>query len=163
MSEGRYRGFAQIEYEYVRRRSAPGFEWTTFERPSARQRLRRPLAEARVALVATAGAYLRGQKRFSLEDEGDPSFREIPADAHEFRLAHPGYDVRRALRDPSVVFPLAVLREMAGESAIGEMAPRAFSFMGYIPDTRPLLAETAPAVAQRLQADQVDLVLLVPS
>ena len=38
-----------------------------------------------------------------------------------------------------------------------------FSFMGYIPDTEPLLRASGPAVANALLSDAVDLVLLVPS
>ena len=158
----RYRGFAQVEYEFVRR-VYPTFEWTVFDRPSPRNLLPLPLERARVALVGTAGAYVRGQQPFSLGSEGDPSFREIPADTEEIRLAHVGYDVRRARRDPDVVFPLSLLRHLASEGVIGELAPRAFSFMGYIPDTRPLLQETGPAVARELLADAVDLALLVPA
>ena len=159
----RYPGFAQVEYEYVRRTAYPTFEWTVFEKPSPRRPLALPLERARVGLVGTAGAYVRGQRPFSLGDEGDPSYREIPAETDEIRLAHVGYDVRRARADPDVVFPLALLRQLASERVIGELAPRAFSFMGYIPDTGPLLQESGPTVARELLADAVDLVLLVPA
>lgn len=159
----RYRGFAQVEYEYVRRRVYPAFDWTAFDAPSPRRRLVVPLERARVALVGTAGAHLPEQEPFSLGAEGDPSYREIPAESAELRLAHVGYDLRRAGRDPDVVFPLALLRRLAAEGALGELAPRAFSFMGYVPDPGPLLRETGPAVAGRLRADAVDLALLVPA
>ncbi len=158
-----YRGFAQVEYEYVRGRAYPQFEWAVFDAPSARNRLERPLARARVALVATAGAHLPGQAPFALGKEGDPSYRELPAETREMRLAHAGYDTRRAASDPDVVFPLALLRRLAAEGAIGELARRAFSFMGYIPDPGPLLWESGPAVARELMADAVDLALLVPA
>ena len=158
----RYSAFAQVEYEFVRQ-VYPTFEWTVFEQPSPRRPPALPLEQARVALVGTAGAYVRGQRPCSLGNEGDPTYREIPAETEEICLAHVGYDVRRARRDPDVVFPLALLRRLAAEGTIGELAPRAFSFMGYIPDTRPLLQETGPAVARELLADAVDLVLLVPA
>ncbi|MEX2048315.1 MAG: glycine/sarcosine/betaine reductase selenoprotein B family protein [Gemmatimonadota bacterium] len=158
----RYRGFAQLEYETVLG-FYPSFEWRVFEEPSARHSLSVPLDRARVALVGTAGAYVPGQRPFSLGNEGDPSFREIPSDAEEIRLAHVGYDTRRARRDPDVVFPLALLSRLAAEGVIGELAPRAFAFMGYVPDAGPLLEETGPAVARELLADAVDLVLLVPA
>ena len=160
---GRYRGFAQVEYEYVRRRVYPPFDWTTFEEPSPRRRMQRPLERSRVALVATAGAHLPDQPPFDLGKSGDSSYREIPADADELRLSHVGYDTRRAREDPDVVFPLSLLRRLAAEGEIGELAPRAFSFMGYIPETQQLLHETGPEVAAKLLADAVDLVLLVPS
>lgn len=163
MSVARYRGFAQVEYDYVRRRIHPPFDWTTFDDPSPRQRLERPLERSRVALVATAGAHLRGQPPFDLGRGGDTGYRELPAHATELGLSHSGYDTRRAAEDPDVVFPLSLLRRLAGEGAIGEVAPCAFSFMGYIPEPEALLRETGPEVARKLLEDAVDLVLLVPS
>lgn len=158
-----YGGFAQVEYEHVRRRLYPAFAWRVFDAPSSRRALDKPLSRARVALVGTAGASMRGQPSFDLGDDGDPSFREIPSDAERIRLSHGGYDVVRARADPDVVFPLTVLGDLAADGFIGDLAPRAYSFMGYIPDPEPLLAVTGPQVATRLRADQVDLVLLVPS
>ena len=158
-----YNGFAQVEYEHVRRTAYPSFDWRTFSEPSPRRPLEVPLERARVALVGTAGAHLPGQPRFALGDTGDSSYREIPAGAAELRLTHVGYDTKRARADPDVVFPLALLRGLAAEGVVGAVAPRAFSFMGYIPETGPLLEETGPAVARELLTDAVDLVLLVPA
>lgn len=160
---GRYRGFAQVEYDYVHEGVYPPFDWTTFAEPSPRHRLTRPLGQARVALVATAGAYLESQPPFGRDRGGDSGFREIPAESDDLRFSHVGYDTRRAEADPDVVFPLALLRRLAAEGEIGELAPRAFSFMGYVPEAQPLLDGTGPEVARRLLADAVDLVLLVPS
>jgi D-proline reductase (dithiol) PrdB len=163
MTDPMYRGFAQVEYEHVRRTAYPSFGWTTFPEPSPRRPLETPLGRARVALVGTAGAYLPGQARFDLGDAGDSSYREIPADAADVRLSHVGYDTRRAMHDPDVVFPLALLRRFTAEGVVGSVAPRAFSFVGYIPETRPLLEETGPAVARELLDDAIDLVVLVPA
>ena len=158
-----YNGFAQLEYEHVRRTAYPSFDWRTFSEPSPRRPLEVPLERARVALVGTAGAHLPAQPRFDLGDTGDSSYRELAADAIELRLTHVGYDTRCARQDPDVVFPLALLRRLAAAGFVGSLAPRAFSFMGYIPETGPLLEETGPAVARELLADAVDLVLLVPA
>ena len=68
-----------------------------------------------------------------------------------------------AYKDADVVFPLRKLHELAAAGTIGSVAPRAFSFMGYIPDTGPLMRDSGPEVARALLADAVDLVLLVPS
>lgn len=160
---GSYRGFAQVEYEYVRQRVYPTFDWTAFDEPSPSRRAERPLERSRIGLVATAGAHLPGQQAFDLGKGGDSSYRELPADAPELRFAHVGYDTRRADADADVVFPLSLLRSMVEEGEIGELSPRAFSFMGYIPETETLLHETGPEVARKLLADAVDLVLLVPS
>ena len=159
-----YQGFAQTEYEHVRDNFYPAFRWQGSAEPSARNELGRPLHEARVALVASAGAYLTGQERFDLGDDGDATYREIPADnATQLRFSHGGYNTRLAYKDPDVVFPLRTLHELAAAGTIGSVAPRVFSFMGYIPDTEPLLRASGPAVANALLSDAVDLVLLVPS
>ena len=140
----------------------PTFEWRIEPTASPRNPLRVPLERARIGLVSTAGGYARGQARFSLSDEGDPSHRSFAWD-EPVRFAHGGYDTRRAYRDPEVVLPRATLGGLAAAGVIGSTAARAVSLMGYIPDTGPLLAETGPRVAAELVADAVDLVLLVPA
>jgi len=55
------------------------------------------------------------------------------------------------------------LRELVDDGEIGAVSPRAFSFMGYVPEPELLLGRTGPEVATKLLADSVDLVLLVPS
>lgn len=62
-----------------------------------------------------------------------------------------------------MVFPLGLLRELAHDGEIGAVAPRAFSFMGYVPDGEQLLDRSGPEAAAKLLSDAVDLVLLVPS
>lgn len=158
-----YQGFAQVEYEYVREHIYPTFAWRTFDAPSPRTVLARPLGQARVALVSTAGAHLPDQPAFDLSRSGDASYREIPSGAEKLLFSHAGYDIRRAGKDPDVVFPLRLLRELVVSGEIGELAPRAFSFMGYVPEAAKLLEQTGPDVAAKLDRDAVDLVLLVPS
>ncbi len=158
-----YRDFALLEYEYVRRKLLPDFDWTCFDTPSPRTPPSRPLAEARVALISTAGAHLPDDPRHAGGSDGDHTYREIPRDAVEVALHHGGYDTKRARLDPDVVFPLRLLRTLAADGVIGEVAPTAYGFMGYIPHTAPLLAETGPEVARALIGDAVDLALLVPA
>ena len=156
------RAFPRVAADYIRRNTWPAFAWHTESTPSPRHVLRTPLNRARVALVGTAGAYVPGQDRFSLGDAGDHSYREIPAGAPRLRFSHPGFDTRLAYRDPDVAYPLALLRELEREGRIGSLSPRAFSFMGYVPEPEPLIEGTGPEVADALMADGVDLVLLVP-
>jgi D-proline reductase (dithiol) PrdB len=158
-----YRDFAQREYDHVRATFLPDFDWTSFDTPSPRTLPKRPLAEARVALISTAGAHLPDDPRHDGGSDGDPTYREIPADSAKVALHHGGYDTKRARLDTDVVFPLSLLRELADEGLIGEVAPTAYSFMGYIPHTGPLLRETGPEVARALIGDAVDLALLVPA
>lgn len=159
--------FIEIEKEFVRRKVLPDFDWTRFDQPTRPVPLKKPVAQCRVALVTTSGAYLRdSQPRFATKSPtGDDSFRIIPNETpiEEIALAHPGYDTRRAIQDLDCVFPLALLNRFARQGTIGSAAPRHFSFMGFIPHPERLLTEIAPQVGDELQRDRVDLVLLVPS
>lgn len=96
--------------------------------------------------------------------EGDASFREILGDRAlgELGLSHPGYDTRKALQDPNVVFPLDRFRELKEAGEIGAVASRHFSFMGFSPNI-PALMDNAREVARRLVADRINLALLVPA
>jgi D-proline reductase (dithiol) PrdB len=79
--------------------------------------LRKDLKDSRVALLTTAGVHLRSQPAYDMEDrEGDPTFREIPAD-----------------QDINVVFPIERPMELEAERVIGPVAPRHFSSMGPYP------------------------------
>ena len=129
--------------------------------------LRRPLAEARVALVTTAGLVPSGQPPF---DEGvkggDFSYRIIPGDAElqplgEFHRSA-SFDHAGIAADRNVAFPLDRLRELARSGEIGEVAPRQLSFMGSITAPGRLVKRTAPEAAQLLVEDRVDVALLVP-
>jgi D-proline reductase (dithiol) PrdB len=130
-------------------------------------RPRRPLREARVALVTTGAVYAPGQEPFDEEKKGgDSSFRVIPKDADVATLgiAHKSdaFDQTGFLADRNLGFPLDRLREMESEGLIGNLAPRAISFMGSISAPGRLAKETAPEAAALLQADGVDVALLVP-
>ncbi len=158
--------FVDVERDYIRRRILPDFDWMVWPSPSRINRLAKPLAEARVALVTTAGAHLRDDPPFDVSNPiGDPSFRIIPGDApaETIRLSHRGYDTRKIQQDVDCVFPLQRLRELADEGVIADASPRHYSFMGYIPVTAPLIDKTAPAVADLLREDHADLALLVPA
>lgn len=159
------RSFADVERDFIRARIEPTFDWEHRDSASPVNELHRPVAEATVALVATAGGYIAGaQPAFARRKEGDATFRELPGDLDLSRLAlsHVGYDAARAAADVNVVFPLERLRALAAGGRIGRVAPRHLSFMGYCLDTGAL-CENAREVARRLIADQVELALLVPA
>lgn len=124
-----------------------------------------PMEGARVALLSTGGAVGPGHEDFDTGKLGDPSFRSVPSDVppQELRWVHPHYDTTLAEEDPDSIFPLGLLRRLATEGRIGSLAPTAYSMMGYAPVTRPVVEETAPAVGELMQGEEVDAALLCPA
>ena len=158
--------FAEVERDYIRSRILPDFDWVTYSTPSPVNRLHGPVQESRVALVTTAGVHTTAQSTFNLRSKtGNHSYREIPNDVawDELRLSHVGYNIQKVSQDINCVFPLQRLWELEIAGLVGSLNRRHFSFMGYIPIVGPLLNETGPEVARKLQEDGVDLVLLVPA
>ncbi len=124
-----------------------------------------PLATARVALLTTAGAHLANEEPFDVADPaGDPSVRIIPDDADPAALAfaHSHYDTSRAEEDPNVVLPRDALARLAAAGVIGSCAPRHIGMMGFNPDPRRLVTESAPRLVELLREDAVDVVVLSP-
>jgi D-proline reductase (dithiol) PrdB len=127
----------------------------------------KPLSEARIALVTTAGVHLKSDTPFDMIDStGDPTFRMIPSAAQvsELMITHDYYDHTDANKDINIVFPIDRLRELAAEHVIGSVSPRFFSFMGHIQENHfpRFLLEQAPLVAAMLIEDQVDAVIVTP-
>ncbi len=129
---------------------------------------RKPLREAVLALVTTGGVHLQSQPPFDMSDpNGDPTFREVPADtpAELLAITHDYYDHRDADRDLELVFPVRSLRELLARGALGTLHPVTFALMGHIdgPHLATLRERTAPEIARRLAAAGVDYTLLVPA
>jgi D-proline reductase (dithiol) PrdB len=133
--------------------------------PSAR--LRRPLKDARVALVTSAGIVADGQPPFDMSLRGgDPSYRVIPGNVDvaglgEFHRSR-SFDHSGIAADRNLALPLDRLRELARDGTVGEVAPRHLSFMGSITAPGRLVRDSAPSAAEVLVDDHVDLALLVP-
>ncbi|MCE5263710.1 MAG: glycine/betaine/sarcosine/D-proline family reductase selenoprotein B, partial [Deltaproteobacteria bacterium] len=124
----------------------------------------KPLAESRLALISSSGAYRRGQIPFK-PDKNDLTFREIAVETAPFDLliSHDYYDHKDAEKDINCVFPLERLRELAAEGFIGSLTPFHLTFMGRIFRKTQFLDEMIPAMIARLKAMEADLVLLVPA
>ena len=140
----------------------PPYRWVHNEGRPPFTPLNKPLSQCRLGLVASGGIYRTGQEAFHYRD--DFSFRVIPADTptSELRATHFAYDLRDARSDPNSVFPLETLRNLAAEGRIGELGANAYAFMGGIYSVRLVRERLAPAIAERLQKDEVDVALLVP-
>ena len=133
--------------------------WTPLEKDASRCRL---------SLITTGGVHLREQTPFDMMDPaGDPTFREIPADASSSNLVitHNYYDHSDADRDINIVFPLERVLDLEQAGDIGRVNHRHFSFMGHIMHDHidTLTEETAPRVANALKSDQVDIAILTPA
>ncbi|HEX2152503.1 MAG TPA: glycine/sarcosine/betaine reductase selenoprotein B family protein [Acidimicrobiia bacterium] len=127
--------------------------------------LAKPLSEARVALVSSAGVHLDDQPPFHVETvAGDPSYRLIPdgVDLRRLRFTHTHYDTASAERDPNVVFPLDRLHEAVADGRVGSASPVHVGMMGFNPDPRPIADQTAPALAGVLGDAEVDVAVMVP-
>jgi D-proline reductase (dithiol) PrdB len=126
--------------------------------------LAKPLAQAKVAIVTTAGLHVHGDRPFV---PADPTFRRIPSGVRGDDLLQThnsiGFDRTGVMADVNVVFPIDRLREMTAEGKIGSLAPTFYSFMGAQRDVTAIKTKTAGEVADLLAADGVDVVLLTPT
>lgn len=118
------------------------------------------LAQTRIAVMTTGGIHLAHQEPFDVD--GDHSYREIPLDTplDDFRVAHTHYDTNGVAEDVDAVFAIHRLQELAAEGIVGEAHSPTYSFMDYIRDVAGLMEVSAPDVAQRLKADEVDGVVI---
>jgi D-proline reductase (dithiol) PrdB len=142
------------------------YRWRTID-PVPWSPLRKPLHEAKVALVSTAGMVLPGQQPFDDDVKGgDWSYREIAADSDPKTLIEThrskSFDHAGIQADPNLGFPIDRLRELQRAGMVGPVNHRHFSFMGSITAPGRLMKESAPQVAEQLVRDGVDAVLLVP-
>lgn len=142
--------------------SHPPIPWTA---------LAKPLAEAKVALLSTAGLSMKGDRPFDMQMErenplrGDPSHRRLRADASaaDIEANHLHIDTGYIERDLNVALPLDRLRELVRAGVVGALADTHYSTMGYQGnDTSTLETETAPAIAKEMLSEEVDLAILAP-
>lgn len=138
------------------------YRWAERTEPVPLVEPTRPLAERSVLLIGSGGIYRHGQMAFATKD--DTSIRLIDTDTptNELRTAHFAYDQTDAREDPNCVFPLDRLREMRDDGTIGGLTTHAASFMGGIYSVRRFETETVPELVSLCEAEQPDLVLLVP-
>src|ERR1019366_3619082 len=124
------------EFSFATRAFLKVYPWRRIE-PIPWTPLRKPLAEAKVALVTTAGLVMTDQAPFDNDIKGgDCSFRVIPHDADVASLidTHRSetFDHSGIQSDPNLAFPLDRLHELARDGRIGCVSERHLSFMGSI-------------------------------
>ncbi|MBI3964204.1 MAG: redoxin domain-containing protein [Chloroflexi bacterium] len=128
--------------------------------------LTKPLRECRVALISSAGLYVKdSQAPFEAESiTGDTSYRGFPIDTPPAALevAHGHYDPTAAMQDLNTVLPIDRLRELADRGVVGGLTPTIYSFMGYQTDAWHVRDRLGPELAERVVADEADVVLVAP-
>jgi len=133
--------------------------------------LARPLAEARIALVTTAGINVRGaEPPFDYEREqdhpnwGDPTYRVLPRDLRQEQVqtGHLHINNDDIDRDVNIALPVHRMLELEAAGVVGTLSPRNFSFMGYQPDTTEWRERYGPEAAALMKDDRVDGVVLTP-
>ncbi|TMC52174.1 MAG: hypothetical protein E6J20_13200 [Chloroflexi bacterium] len=152
---------------YEGRGAFPGEEapvWAPFEKR---------LSDARIALLTSAGLYLKGsQQPFDLDREqaqpdwGDPTWRSIPSAtaASDIGVAHLHINDEDVLADPEIALPMHSLADLAREGVVGGAVANHVAVMGYqdlgLSDWR---AATAPQVAAHLREQGADALILAPA
>lgn len=133
--------------------------------------LSKPLSEATLALVTSAGISLKTDLPFDMEREkkeatwGDRSFRAIPrrSTAADVTANHLHINTEYILQDINVMLPLARMGEFEQEGIIGRLAPTAYSFYGFQWESTDFLKEAIEPMSKRMQEEGVDAVLLTPA
>lgn len=124
--------------------------------------LARPLGDATVLIVNSAGVHLRADPPFEFVD--DLTCRRIPqsTDPASLRPCHPSPIRRPGRQDVNVVHPYLRLAELAAEGTIGGPSDFHLSTLGAIKQVSRIVTELGPAVAAEAKAAGADLVLVVP-
>jgi D-proline reductase (dithiol) PrdB len=133
--------------------------------PTRPRPLGKPLSEATVALVTSAGLSAPGQPPMDGPNiEGDYTIRVIDVDEpiSGLLISHTHFDTATAKQDINVVYPIDRLKELAAEGVIGGVAPRAVSFMGYFSNVYRMRDEVGPAVVAAVKGTEADAAVLVP-
>jgi D-proline reductase (dithiol) PrdB len=169
------------DYRYLPRSFVAGFQNSPLPEVGAVPFTppRRPVREARVALVTTAGIWNRdADPPFDYEREqreplwGDPTYRIIPADVRQEGIGagHLHLNNDDLLLDFNVALPVARLRELVAAGEAGSAASEHYSFMGFQgrgPDgggnTAEWEARYGPEAAARMLADGVEAVVVSPT
>jgi len=133
--------------------------------------LKKPIRQTTFTLMTSAGISMTTDRPFDVEREkqepawGDPSSRQIPATAGQKDIAvnHLHINTDYIKEDINVILPLKRFKEFEKEGIIGRLTPNSYSYYGFQPDPSELLTQTMPKVADQMQAENVEAVLLTPA
>jgi D-proline reductase (dithiol) PrdB len=129
-------------------------------------KLKKPLAESRLTFVSTSGVQTKGTLPFdTAHPVGDYTFRPVPSDSKpsDLEIHQLKYPTASAEKDLNVIFPIERIQELEAESFIGELTANFFSFIGYNMDAERLEKTLAEDIADAVEAEKPDAVLLAPA
>jgi len=129
-------------------------------------RLAKPLNEARLTFVSSAGVQPAGTMPFDVvHPVGDFSFRRVPSGSavDELAIHQIKYPTNGAAKDLNVIFPIERLQELATEKFIGGLTSNFFSFIGYNMDPEGFERTLAEDIADAVVAEAADAALLCPA
>lgn len=133
--------------------------------------LSKPLRDATLSFVTSAGISLKTDPPFDMEREkseptwGDRTFRTIPRDATEKDIVanHLHINTDYIHQDINVILPLACMREFEREGIIGRLAPSAYSFYGFQWQSTDFLTQAIAPMSEKMREEGVDAVILTPA
>lgn len=133
--------------------------------------MKKPLSQATLALVTSAGISLKTDPPFDMEREkreplwGDRSFRTIPRGTteKEIDVNHLHINTNLVKQDINVILPLARMAEFEQEQIIGRLAPTAYSFYGFQWQNTDFLKEAIEPISRKLKLEGVEAVFLTPA
>lgn len=139
------------------------YQWFEADSPPAFARPVKSLSSSKLGLISTAGTYVHGQVAYYYKD--DTSIRAIPNDTpvNQLRFSHimENYLVE-ARQDPCTVFPIDALTALKKEGVIGDLAANYYSCMGGIYSQNRVKNELIPNLDAAINAEEIDLLLLIP-
>ena len=133
--------------------------------------LKKPISETTFTLMTSAGISMKTDPPFDVAREkreplwGDPSCRLIPASAAEkdIEINHLHINTDYIKQDINVMLPLKRFQEFEKEGIIGRLASTCYSYYGFQMAPAELIEQNMPAVADQMQAENVEAVLLTPA
>jgi D-proline reductase (dithiol) PrdB len=124
------------------------------------------LSESRLTLVSSCGVHLKTDVPLDVcHPLGDFRFLRVPSGAkhddliiHQLKYPHDDADL-----DINVIFPIERLQDLQAEGAIGGLTPNCFSFIGYNMYPEKFERTVAAGIADAVEEEGADGVLLVPA
>ncbi len=126
----------------------------------------KPLRDAHLAFISTAGVQPRGTLPFdTVHPVGDYTFRRVPSSAkpEDLEIHQLKYPTFGAKEDLNVIFPIERLRDLVAEKFIGGLTNNFYSFIGYNMDPQKLERTLAEDIAAAVEAENPDVALLAPA